>query len=173
MSRAKIVLVLAFLVVCAAGVVVGTAVDRHVRPVEEHRGGLPHELGLNSDQERQMKAIWDSVIQKRQQIFPKRREESKQRDAKIRGLLTDEQKSQYDAILKQYADDTAALDEQLHQAEREADTRTRALLTPEQAKKWDDMRSRMHNPRDRDRFHNDHHRPPPDTEPGLPPGPAK
>jgi Spy/CpxP family protein refolding chaperone len=174
MSKAKIILVFAFLVVCAAGVVVGTAVDRHVRPVEEHRGGLPHELGLTSDQEQQMKAIWDGVIQKRVKNFQLRDDEARQRDSKIRSLLTDQQKSQYDDIVKQYESETSALKDQLHQAERDADQKTRALLTPEQAKKWDDMRKRMpHEPRDHDHFPRDHHRPPPSTQPGLPPPPGQ
>ena len=172
MSKAKIILVFAFLVVCAAGAVVGTAVDRHVRPIEEHRGGLPRELGLTSEQEQQMKAIWDGVIQKRMSNFKTRHDEAKQRDTKIRGLLTDDQKSQYDDIVKQYESETAALEDQLHQAEREAEQKTRALLTPEQARKWDEMRKRMtHEPRDRDHFPRDHHRPPPGTQPGLPPPP--
>ena len=59
MSKARALLVLAFILVCAAGVVVGTAVDRTARPVlaEKPRESYSQKLGLTPEQERQMHDI--------------------------------------------------------------------------------------------------------------------
>lgn len=143
MNKAKILLVLAFIAVCAAGAVVGTAVDRQVRPVKVED---PLHLGLTSDQSAQMKAIWDPVGELRHKTIGERRQLEHERREEFEKLLTPEQLAAYKKIQQDYEGKFKTLDDQLHQAAHDADVKSRALLTPPQLAKYDALRAKMGSP---------------------------
>lgn len=140
MNKAKLFLVLAFIVVCAAGAVVGTAVDRHVRPVAVED---PLHLGLTPEQSSAMKTIWEKVGEVRHKTFGERRQLEHERRDEFEKLLTPEQLAAYKKIQQDYETKFKALDDQFHQAARDADVKSRALLTAEQLPKYDALRAKM------------------------------
>jgi hypothetical protein len=139
MNKAKLLLVLAFIVVCAAGAVVGTAVDRRVRPAPVV---APFDW-LTPDQAAAMKAIWSPVGDLRKKIFGERRQLDHERRDEFEKLLTPEQLTLYKKIQQDYEAKFKAMDDQLHQAEHEADVKSRALLTPDQLRRWENARAKM------------------------------
>ena len=139
MNKAKVLLILAFVVVCAAGAVVGTAVDRHVRPSV----AVPFDLDLTPAQAQQMKAIWDEVGKIRHEIFSLRRQLERERRDDFEKLLTPDQLTQYKKIQQDYDAKFKALDEQFRQAAHDADMKSRQLLTPAQLAKYDAIRAKM------------------------------
>jgi hypothetical protein len=184
MNKARVLLVLAFVVVCAAGAVVGTAVDRRVRPVAVED---PLHIGLTADQAPKVKSYWDEVGKLRHQIYGTRHELEHQRHDEFEKILTPEQLAVYKKLQQEYDAKFKALDDQLRQAAHDADQRTRALLTPPQLANYDAIRARMgppgmgpppgfgppgmgpghpHHDRDRDR---EHFRPNPTTAPATAP----
>ena len=138
MTKAKILLVLAFIVVCAAGVVVGTAVDWRVRPAPVRGPFDP--LHLSHEQEAQVRAAWEQVAQQRGKMFHERRQAEDRRWDAIQKLFTPEQKQQYDQIQNEYHQQTRELEDQLSSAVAQATDKMKTILTPEQFKKWDQMR---------------------------------
>lgn len=171
MIRAKYVLVLAFLTVCAAGAGVGMVVDRHVYapPPREPRRGLGAILNLNPEQQEKMKSIWSHVEQVRNQTFHQRHDIEQQRENDVVSLLTKEQKDKYDQIQQRHREQVDALKTEMGQAVREAEQETRAMLTPEQQKKYDDFRAKM-GPFHGGPRHRDHDHPPmggPATAPSV------
>lgn len=145
MSKAKLLLVLAFVVVCAAGVVVGTAFDRQMRPpippVPAPAGG-PFGLNLSPEQQGLMKKIWGNFDVVRHQNFEKRRQFDHDRRAAFEALLTPEQLEQYNKIRADFDAKLKELDDQTHHAADLAVTDSDKILTPEQ-------RARFHATRDR------------------------
>src|SRR5215469_5218046 len=117
MNMVKFLLVLAFLVVLAAGAVVGMAVDRQLRnaPVSPTEVPRPHpdpraswkqfDQSLTSEQRDKMKTIWSEVDKARRDRFTVRRELAQKRDQDVLGLLSPEQRTKFDAIQQQYKDD--------------------------------------------------------------------
>lgn len=143
MNKAKLLLVLAFIVVCAAGAVVGTAVDRRVRPTPVV---APFDW-LSPEQATAMKGIWAPVGELRRKVYGERRQLEHDRRDEFEKLLTPEQVGLYKKIQQDYEARFKALDDQLHQAEHDADLKARALLTPDQVKRYDEIRAKMGPPR--------------------------
>lgn len=143
MSKAKVLLVLAFIVVCAAGVVVGTAVDRHARPpAPPERLGFP-ELNLSPEQKAKMKEIWNPVMELRGQMFHQRHQLEQQRLEKIQAMLTPEQKTEYLQIQSDFEKQNKQSEDQIREASTKADVQMRAILTEAQIKKLEEMRQKM------------------------------
>lgn len=143
MNKAKLLLVLAFIVVCAAGAVVGTAVDRHARPAPVV---APFDW-LTPEQAKAMKPIWSPVGELRRKVWGERRQLERDRRDEFEKLLTPEQLASYKKTQQEYEAKFKALDDQVHQAEHDADLKTRALLSPEQLKRYDEVRAKMGPPR--------------------------
>jgi hypothetical protein len=140
MTKAKVLLVLAFIVVSAAGVVVGTAVDWHVRPVLVPQHGPFDRLHLSPEQETQVRAAWEQVAQQRGQMFHKRREAEDHRWDAVQKLFTPEQKQQYDQIQADYHRQSKEQEEQLSTSVAQATEKMKTILSPEQFNAWDQMR---------------------------------
>lgn len=140
MNKAKLLLVLAFIVVCAAGAVVGTAVDRRVHPMAIED---PLHIGLTSEQSAQMKAIWEPVGELRRKTSGERRQLEHERRDEFEKMLTSEQLVVYKKFQQEYEAKFKALDDQLHQAAHDADVKSRALLTPPQLAKYEEIRAKM------------------------------
>lgn len=164
MTKAKLLLVLAFVIVCAAGGVVGTAVDRQLHPpVAVPTPHDPLHLNLTADQQAQMKKIWGTFDETRHKLFVQRREYADDRRAAFEALLTPEQSAQYQKIQSEYDAKVKELDEQARHAGDLAVAESDKVLTPEQRQRFHQMRDRMHGPpgmgMPRPRRGGDHHHP--------------
>ena len=140
MSKVKAFLVLAFLVVFAAGAVVGTV---HKTPPAQVGPPPPppfQKLHLTPDQERQMHAIWSGVMALHHQVNDERRQIDHDRQAAFEALLSPDQAAQYHQLQQRFANQSQALDDQVKQAVHEAEDRTRAMLTPEQVPIYEQIR---------------------------------
>jgi Spy/CpxP family protein refolding chaperone len=157
MSNVKLFLVLAFVMVCAAGAGVGMIVDQRLRPVipvaEPHhdRGGPMEQLKLTPDQRDKMRIIWSEVGKLRDQRFRDRRELSQKRDSQILALLTADQKAAYDKIQESYRTSVKEDEDSLQKAVQIAEDQTRAILTPEQQAHYEEIRKNFGVPGDRRR----------------------
>src|SRR5665213_2906941 len=147
MSKIKLFLVLAFVMVCAAGAGVGMIVDQRLRPIvpppDHHPHGPMDQLKLTSDQQGKMQSIWSEVGKLRDQRFKERRELSQNRDKQILALLTATQKADYDKIQESYRSSVKESEDALQKAVHDAEEQTRAMLTPEQLPIYEKVRSRM------------------------------
>lgn len=138
MSKAKVVTILAFLITFGAGIVAGMAVRDHMaKPAE--RSWLGRELNLTPEQEEQMRTIWAGVRDGGRQAGDRREALRRERDEKVRALLTDEQKAAYEALLQDYAARSAELNKERDARYQEAVRRTKEILTPEQGVKYDEL----------------------------------
>jgi len=146
MRKAKFLLLLAFVMVCAAGAVVGMVVDRRVTaPPPGPRGGPFRALNLTPDQQEKMKSIWSDVVRLREQRFQSYHDLEIKRHQDIADLFSayPELKARYQQIQKDYADQVKELEDHLQQSVRDAEQRTHDILTPEQQKKYDEVREQM------------------------------
>jgi len=169
MTRIKAILIVSFLVTFAAGAATGLLADRL-----DHRppgpSWLEAELDLTSQQREQMHAIWSEVMGTMMRQHGEQREALRQqRDQAIVALLTDEQRSRYDAILKEFAGKEEEMSQQRKQAFDEAVKRTKEILTPQQVAKYEELLKMQRErgfgpPRGK-------HRGPPGGPPGPSPGP--
>ena len=155
MSKTKLLLVVAFFLVFAAGAVVGFAPEWRPHAQQPDRRGLDEMLGLSPEQRQQMKEIWSHVQEKHRELGPKWPELRQQRDEQIRNLLTPQQRPEYDRILQEFAQRAHELDAQMDEAVRQAEERTRQILTPEQQAKFDQIR-KEHGPHFRGMLHRGH-----------------
>ena len=172
MTKTKIILVVCFLVTFAAGGVVGWSV---LRPDHPPRGPswLTAELDLTDQQREQMHNIWSEVMgATMRQHGDQSKALRQERDQAVIALLTDEQKTRYDAIYKEYLRKEAELSDQRKQAFDEAVKRTMQILTPEQAAKYEELMKKQpergFGPPRGGRWGR-----PPDVPPGPPPGPPQ
>lgn len=141
MSRAKVLLLLAFLLVFAAGAVVGMVREpRGVAQRIEPQHGPFASLNLTPAQREQMKAIWSPVEELHHEMGRRWPQIRQERDQAIAELLTPEQKSRYDQIQQDFGRRTHEMDAQVQQAIHEAEEKTRQILTPEQQTKFEQIR---------------------------------
>lgn len=101
---------------------------------------LSSHLGLSTDQQAQMKQIWESSMRDgMRQHEEKRRELRKQRDDSILALVAPERKSEYDAVLQRYTDGSASLENEMRSNFDRAVEQTKEILNPEQRIKYEKM----------------------------------
>jgi len=157
----KFVVIIGFLIAFAAGLMVGS-IDRK-RPetaappttaatTRPHRGSwITAELGLTSEQQKEMEKIWSETAGKgRREIEERRREIRKERDEALTALVRAEDKPKYDQILKDYQDKQQALETEMRESFEGAVKRTKELLTPDQRVKYDQLLQRQQWDRGRD-----------------------
>jgi len=144
MLKSKLITILAFVVIFAAGASVGMVRHTQINPKKHH--GPFDELNLSEAQDTQIRKIWDDVRKGRPS--PAQWEQiDHERDARIAALLTPEQKSQYDQIQRDHDLQREALHKQMESLIHEAEGKTRAVLTPEQQTKFDELRKQRSNHR--------------------------
>lgn len=150
-TRARILLVLAFVLTLAAGVVVGAGLVRRAlaggdlpkpagpdplksgRP--DQRPWLHEQLDLTPDQRAKVDAIWrETNHDKIRQLSEQRRSLYRERDDVIASLYTAEQKAERERLYREYRARETELD-------RERDAAVDALYTAEQKAKRDHFRS--------------------------------
>lgn len=149
--RTKLLICVGFIVALAAGAVLGWQFHRYTtqhmgrpkppEPADRRGGMLTKELDLNDQQQDQMQKIWSEVV-KRGDQEERRRLYRKQRDEAIVALIPASDHAGYDAVLKKYSDEMAALDEEARKSFQNAEVRTRQILTPEQVAKYDAILAR-------------------------------
>lgn len=148
MNKIKFLLVVAFLVVLAAGAVVGMAIDRRLRTQttvnpQRHHQGPWERINLSPEQREKMRIIWSDVDQLRKSRFEDRHQINQKRDQGIQDLLTPDQRTKYDAIQADYRAQVDAVEKKLQDAVHNAEDLTHAMLSPDQQKIYDDIRSRV------------------------------
>src|SRR5947209_14470626 len=99
MSKAKIILIAAFILALGAGMVVGMVAARTTPPASR-RSWLADELSLSPDQQDKMKTIWSEVMDNAgRRNEERRRALQKEREDRVLGLLTDAQKVEYKKLI--------------------------------------------------------------------------
>ena len=157
MTKAKALLGLAFVLVFAAGVLVGMSRQPRANAgpapkSEDHKGFLVKALNLTPEQDEQMKGIWSGVEKLRRQVWEKRRKLDQDRQEAILNLLTGEQHLIYDQIHQEYLQHLDEMDHQVQQAVNDANEKTMHILSREQQDKFEKLQReheqhRPHRPR--------------------------
>lgn len=158
MSKAKALLAIAFVLVFAAGVLVGgmllqprAVAETPTRP-GDRKGFLVRALNLTPAQDEQMKTAWSGVEKLRHQVWDKRRKLDQDRQDAVLQLLNGEQHLMYDQIHQEYVERLDELDKQMQQAVNDANEKTTHILSPQQLEKFQKMQRehelhRPHHPR--------------------------
>ena len=189
MTKARMMIVLLFVVAFAAGGASTLAFRQWERPGGHGPSWLTSELDLSAQQQQEMIKIWGSSDRSGMQEESERRHEfQRQRDESIRALVPAEKRAELDKVQEAYAQQMADLGEQRRRRFDASVEKTKAILTPEQRKKYDQILARGQEGR---HFHgmgpggfpgsgpggppgSDHHGPrpelgPPDTHPSTRP----
>ncbi len=147
MKKAKLVLILSLAVVFAAGLALGVLVGR-LRDEGGRPSWLTRRLDLTAQQREQMHEIWSEVMRGDGRSHWERVQElRKQREDALMGLLTEQQRAEYERLRQEIDREIERLFEQRREAFEQAVERTKEILTPRQREKYEEMLSRM--PEDR------------------------
>jgi Spy/CpxP family protein refolding chaperone len=161
MTKLKATLFIAFVLALSAGVVLGFAAARRVdlpapavdKPAEAPRGSwLSEQLGLTSAQSEQIRNIWQQGMSEQGRANSERRRAlEKERDGAVLGLLTSEQREEYDRLMKQYEGQLSELGRERDRLRQEAIEKTKQVLTEAQRKKYEELLTERGRDRERDR----------------------
>lgn len=139
MIRTRVVLILAFVLAAAAGGALGLVANRALER-RERGSWLGRQLDLTAHQREQMRRIWsDAMRRAREDVFEQRMELWRQRQGEIESLLTEEQKSKYDAIIQKFEQRQEELNRKRHAIFQRAHEQTREILNESQRKQFDRM----------------------------------
>ncbi len=142
MNRAKVIILVCFVTAFAIGVGTGTA-SRRLMKRPDRESWLTRELGLTQEQQEKMKEIWSTAgMEGVRQWREKRIALGRERDEAMQGLLSEEQKAQYQAIVKSYEEKVAALEKEAAESFEAMVAKTKEILTDEQKAKYDAFLSR-------------------------------
>ncbi len=144
MTKVRIAVILGFALAFVAGGSVGMLAATEQAPTSRRGRGpdMAAQLGLTSEQREKMRDIWTEFVVGRDQEFRDgKRALWQEKDEAIEGLLTDEQRIEYDAILADCERRMKEMDEQWQEIIQQAVDMTRDMLTAEQAKKYDEFRT--------------------------------
>jgi Spy/CpxP family protein refolding chaperone len=155
----RLILFTTFLLILIAGIVVGRVWQRlppPLAPGAEGHSWLADQLDLNGEQRQRMDAIWAETRKAMAQSYQKRRALDQQRRQAIVGLLTPEQKAEYDRINQAFSKKRQDLDRQRADLIKQTEVRSRALLNARQRETWDKMNSRWQQRRHRGQWRQRH-----------------
>lgn len=137
MTKAKLILILAFVLTLAAGATLGVVIDRSMRG-HDRGSHLAKRLNLTPEQQKRMREIWSETLRASRESLHGRREELRQqREEAVRQLLTEQQRERYREIRSEYERGREALRERRRELFEEAREKTREILTPDQRKKYE------------------------------------
>lgn len=143
MTKTSVTILLGFVLMFAAGAVIGMVKDKAVPPASPHNHSwLADQLQLTDQQREQMKEIWQSAMphQHGDQAMEKRRTLQKERDDAIRAMLNSDQQAKFDAIEQKYEQSIADLQKNRAKAVQDAVERTKLILNDQQRQKYDELR---------------------------------
>ena len=139
MTKAKVLLIAAFVVTFAAGGAAGLLMSGP-GPRRHGPSWLTAELGLTEQQREKMHEIWSEAMRAEgSDRWERRRALAENRDEAITALLTEAQRERYDGILSDYEAKLDAFAQERQRAFEQAVERTKQILTPEQAAKYDEL----------------------------------
>ncbi len=148
MTKTRIIVIVGFLIAFGAGAVVGiqlrapTAAKAVPTPPPEQRSWLRTELGLNAEQNEQMKNIWETLHASGRGYEDRRHRLRDERDEAIAALLAPSVMGDYDRVLQEYTNKLAALAQERDKAFADAVEKTKAILSPEQRVKYEEFLKR-------------------------------
>jgi len=138
MTRTKVILLVSFGLIFAAGVSVGMLLGPSAK-AGSSRQPLGEVLKLSPEQSEQMKKIWSEMMESGSRQQGERRSQyAQQRDESVQALLTAEQRARYDAIQQDYAKRMEELSQERKKKFEQAVAMTKKILTPEQVVKYDE-----------------------------------
>jgi Spy/CpxP family protein refolding chaperone len=122
------------------------------KPAESQRGSwLSDQLKLSPQQGDQIRAIWQKVMSEQGRANSERRRAlEKERDGVVLGLLTTEQREEFDRLTRQYEAQLSDLGRERDRLRQEAIEKTRQVLTEEQRKKYEALLTERERDRERD-----------------------
>lgn len=139
MTKTKVILVAAFLLVFAAGGTLGAFIFKLARPAPPPPSWLATELNLNDTQREQMRTIWSETMAPLGQMGERRAKLSQDRDQQITSLLSPDKQAEYEKIKQDYAQKLDGLSQERKKAFDAAVEKTKLILTPEQVAKYDEI----------------------------------
>ena len=165
MGKAKIILMILFVLTLSSGLVGGMLVSRlpGTRPMANvPRTPLAEELGLTQDQNEKMRVIWEGVKGKVDDCFQTAQDVQKKRDDALLAILTDEQKLKFVKIQEDCSASLASLKTSRDGSFDEAVKQTEKILTEAQISRYREiLQNRLH--------HGPHHGGPGSPPDWLPP----
>jgi Spy/CpxP family protein refolding chaperone len=142
-KRVKSVVVGSFVFALGAGTLMGVSMGRYVASPSEPKSQLATELGLTSEQQAKMEAIWSNAMQTSGPGYMERRRAlQEERDTAIAELLPPTLLAGYDSILNRYRDKLDGLNQERSKSFADAQSRTEEILTPEQRTKYVEIMKR-------------------------------
>jgi Spy/CpxP family protein refolding chaperone len=146
MTKAKLILVIAFAVTLLAGGAVGFTARSTM-----HHSPMPHnhlpDLNLTADQKGKMDDIWSAVRDFHETQSDQRKAFQKQREDAVHAILTEEQKVKYDEVLKDYQGKMTELAKARDKTFQEAIDKTKLVLNAEQRNKYEEWLKTWHDER--------------------------
>jgi Spy/CpxP family protein refolding chaperone len=145
MKKTKLIMIATFLIVFAAGIVMGRSwtAERNSHP-RSRESWLAKELKLDTEQRKSIEEIWGGVMRESRKAQGERRKAlTDKRDAAVLALLSEEQKVEYDRIMAEYEQARAQMTAEREAAFNEAVARTKAILTDEQREKYEQLLTRF------------------------------
>jgi len=142
-SRSKILVLCAFVLTLAAGAVVGVLTSRLSKagvgttPAQANRSPLAAALDLTPEQSAQMQKIWEKVRDSASDCVRQAQALQLERERSFEGLLSEQQKIQYDKIKTSYNARIEALDSQRNASFQAALQQTQRILTETQRAKYE------------------------------------
>ena len=146
MTKLKVLAAVALCMAYIAGIVTGwagyTLASEQPPPAEEKKGSwLSHTLHLTPEQEAQIEAIWSQEAPRHEgdDVRTRIRALYDERNARVRDMLTEEQKTAFDVIYAECEQKKDAISEERRARYDAAVQKTMAVLTPEQQEKYKEI----------------------------------
>jgi Spy/CpxP family protein refolding chaperone len=141
MTKARVAIIVSFVVAFAAGGATGLMIDRAGPRPDHDRPWLERSLGLSPQKSKELRQIWERVNSAIEQQRDLRAAAARKRDDEIQALFTPEQAAHYERILQEF---TASMDRLANERTtlfQEAEKQTEDILTPDQRDKYEKMRT--------------------------------
>jgi Na+-transporting NADH:ubiquinone oxidoreductase subunit NqrC len=145
MGKAKIVMMMLFVLTLSSGLVAGMLVSRiPVKASDKSapRSPLAEVLKLTDEQNEKMRKIWEGARNNVDECFQKAQDIQKNRDASVMAMLSEEQKAKFAKIQQDTADALSALKNQRDTMFQQAVSETKRILSNEQKDKYEEILQR-------------------------------
>lgn len=146
--KAKVVVIIGFVIAFSAGLVAGLRIQQPKVIADPGTGKteppkpkswLARQLNLTPEQDEQVKKIWEAAMRSQ----PDRREDPRQlfreREEAVAALIAPEDKPAYDKIMKEFSDKMSRSGRDREKAFEAAVAQTKAVLTAEQVNKYEEL----------------------------------